>query len=186
VTAALVLPARTGLKALQKLERALALAADELERLTRAGAAGGAPARELDRALAEARSAAEPFTRGTFRVARATVELVHGASALGFYIRQLAVPGLLDAAERESHGEVATALGALASNARALTRALAGDEIPLAEVDAILEPLRKVAEVDPPRALTTVLLCLERLDHTIVARVEALLASTRSNPTGAR
>ena len=135
----------TGFKVRQKLERALSLAANELERLP-GGLAGGDPARELDRAVLEVRSAAEPFTRGWFRVARATVELVHGALALAPYVRQLAVPGLLEAAERESRGDVTTVLRALAANARALTRALAGNGTLLAEVSAT--PRRSA---EPPR-----------------------------------
>jgi uncharacterized membrane protein YccC len=174
LSAALVLPSRTGTRLRDAIARFANLLGDDLEDVTQALAkherASRSRVRALDRALLDVRASAEPLTRGGYRLSPATSELVRACSTLAFYARQLAMPGLLTGLDPAAIPELEKVLSALAANSRRVAHVLTKRAVEPA-VDVPLSALRAATDRarhgDRPRELDLALLCTERMAVTL-------------------
>jgi uncharacterized membrane protein YccC len=173
LSAALVLPSRTGTRLRNAIARFATLLGDDLEDVTRALAmherASRSRVRALDRALLDVRAAAEPLTRGGHQLSTATSDLVRACSTLAFYARQLAMPGLITSVDPAAPA-LGPVLTALARNARRIADTLTtrtaepATAVPLAALRAAIDQARTS---DQPRELDLALLCAERMSVTL-------------------
>jgi uncharacterized membrane protein YccC len=175
--AAFILPTKSGGKISAALSTLLASVAMDFG--TKLEPANSAPerqllenARRLDAQLRDLRAAAEPLTRNALPMGAATVQLVHNASTVVFYGRQLATPGLLAEAmafQGDSFHDVALRIS---RNAAALRDAVEGKGggtiLPAAP---LLGELRRAAESElgagTPRNVALAIHWLRRIDDTL-------------------
>ena len=187
LSAAIVLPSKTGGKISGALASLFSALASDLAHKTEAEGLLES-ARTLDARLRDLRAAAEPLTGSVFPIGAETVQLVHGASTAVFYARQLATPGVIESA-LAFHGDLFQQATARASkNAEALGAAFEGrGEVTFVPAAPQLAALRRLAETElgqsMPRNLALAIHWLRRIDDTMSRMVSVLRIAAAPTPS---